>query len=188
MYTLPRPLLPVEVPRPLKVATSETPMGKIWKLRESEFGRLYPGVTRFNDIYDEYACILYSENDEGDITSTGRLVLDGEVGLPADEIIKPEVDRLRSQGLRIAEPSKFAISRQAQGLLPLYLRTYYGFAARCGINSLIFIIRDKNVSFYEKAFDARVLKADVGYTYGTQYRFSLLECEIKKNNPAFMQA
>lgn len=177
------------IAQPLKMVNEGTDIKKIWQLRKSEYGKYYPSMNdAANDIYDDYSCILYSEDGTGDITSTGRLVLDGELGLPADEIIHHEINLLRQHRGSVAEPSRFAISDAARGILPTYLRTYYRLARENAINSLIFITRDKNIGFYRRSLGANLICKDVGYNYGTDYKFSLLEWEIKANDPIYSQA
>lgn len=177
-----------QVPERLKIATTEVEFKAVWKLREAEYSKLYPGVTHFkDDAYDGTACVLYSQNQAGELTSTGRIAFDGPFGLPADEIVKPAIDKLRQQGLVVAESSKFTITREARGILPAYFYTYYEIAAGYGIDSLIFIIRDKNVSLYQKTAGANILLDDIGFTYGTGYRFSLLECRVQKVIPTFLK-
>lgn len=184
-----KPTIPLSlVPNHLRVATEEYEFRQIWALRAGEYMPLYPAVTYFqDDIYDGNACVLYGQDQHGTVTSTGRIVFDGPLGLPADEIIQPEIDKLRSQGLRVAESSKFAISPAARGILPLYFYTYYEIAVRYEIDSLIFIIRDKNVKLYQKTTQAKILLDDIGYHYGTQFRFSLLECRVQEVIPTFLQ-
>ncbi|HPY40480.1 MAG TPA: hypothetical protein PLM98_08185 [Thiolinea sp.] len=177
------------ISQPLKVVNEGTDIKQIWRLRQSEYGKYYPAMNdAANDVYDNYSCILYSEDETGDITSTGRLVLDGNWGLPADEIIHHEINLLRKRRGTVAEPSRFAISDAARGILPTYLRTYYRLARENAINSLIFITRDKNIGFYRRALGANLISKDVGYNYGTDYKFSLLEWEIKANDPIYSQA
>ena len=176
------------IPKPLKIVEKNTDITKIWQLRQSEYGRHYPSMNNAaNDAYDDHSCILYTEDETGEITSTGRLVLDGSIGLPADEIIHREINLLRKHRGSIAEPSRFAISNAARGILPVYLRTYYKLARENEINSLIFITRDKNIGFYKRALGANLVCKDVGYNYGTCYKFSLLEWEIKPDDPIYSQ-
>lgn len=176
------------ISQPLKVVNETTDIQKIWRLRQSEYGKYYPAMNdAANDAYDNYSCILYSEDENGYITSTGRLVLDSNLGLPADEIISHEINLLRKHRGSVAEPSRFAISDAARGILPTYLRTYYRLARENAINSLIFITRDKNIGFYRRALGANLICKDVGYNYGTNYKFSLLEWEIKANDPVYSQ-
>lgn len=60
--------------------------------------------------------------------------------LPADSLIKPEIDKLREKGLRLAESSKLAINRTAKGILPYYFYTYYELSAAYNIDSIVFIM------------------------------------------------
>jgi hypothetical protein len=178
-----------KVPKYLKRAQSSTELDEIWSLRNKRYGKYYLGVSDSdNDAFDQTSWVLYNQNIHNKITSTGRIVFDSPMGLPADEIIKPALDKLRYQGLKLAEPSKFAISREARGILPSYLFTFYEIAQGAGIDSLVFIIRDKNVGLYERIVDAKVLVADVGYSYGTDYCFSLLECKIEKQLPSYFKS
>ena len=178
-----------KVPKYLKLAQSSTELDEIWVLRNQMYGKYYLGVSDSdNDAFDQSSWVLYNQNIHNKITSTGRIVFDSPLGLPADEMIKPAVDKLRHQGLKLAEPSKFAISREARGILPSYLLTFYEMAQSVGIDSLIFIIRDKNVGLYERIVDANILVADVGYSYGTNNCFSLLECKIEKKLPDYFKS
>lgn len=177
-----------QVPKYLRVATTEEEFREIWKLRQAEFGKLYPACTHFeDDIHDGYSCVLYSQNESGIMTSTGRIAFDGPMGLPADSFIKYELDKLRDKGLRIAESGKFAINREAKGILPYYFYSYYEIAAAYKIDSVIFVIRDKNVGLYKKTAGAKILIEDIGYQYGTNFKFSLLECRLEEMVSLFLE-
>ena len=172
----------------LRIATSNLEIEKIWALRNTEYKKYYSQFSESNnDPYDEISLVMYSNNKQQQIISTGRIAFDGSLGLPSDKVIKPALDKLRQQGLILAEPSKFAIAREARGILPTYLSTFYKVAQKQRIDSLIFIIRDKNVGLYKKIINAHVLVEDVGYSYGTDYQFSLLECRINKKLPTYFQ-
>ena len=178
-----------KVPRFLQLANKSSELQRIWGLRSKEYGKRYLGFSDDNnDAFDQSSCVLFSQDKASAVVSTGRVVLDSPLGLPADEIIKPAVDSLRSKGLVLAEPSKFAISRKAGNILPVYLLTIYEIGLSLGVDSLIFIIWDKNVGLYERIVDAHVLVPDVGYSYGTQNRFSLLECKIQEELPYYFKS
>lgn len=177
-----------QVPKYLRVATTEEEFREIWKLRQAEFSKLYPACTHFeDDAHDGYACVLYSQDSSKGIISTGRIVFDGPLGLPADLIIKEEIDKLRNKKIRLAEFSKFVISHDARGLLPRYFFTYYEIAMAYNIDSVVFIIRNKNVKLYVQTIGARILIEDVKYNYGTNYVFSLLEWPIKEVKDIFLK-
>ncbi|HPE60755.1 MAG: hypothetical protein KDI15_02520 [Thiothrix sp.] len=174
------------VPEPLRVASEDTEFRHIRQLRQREFGRLYPAVVHTaDDIHDAQACVLYGQSLTGRFTSTGRMVFDGPQGLPADALVRPEIDRLRNQGLVVAESGKFVITREAGNMLRFYLHTYLELAQSCGVDSIIFIIRAKNVDLYRTTTCSRVLLADIGYHYGTSFRFALLECRVKEAAPTY---
>ncbi len=188
MYELKPSVVLSRVPELLNIVADESKLPQIWELRKVEYGKHYPGVSCFqDDVYDQEACVLYSENGEGEVISTGRVVFDGDVGLPCDELIKPAVDALRESGKVIAEPSKFAISREAQGALPNYLLTYYELGIANSIDSLVFICRRKSNRFYQHAVGAKVLVHDIGYRYGTNEPFSFLEWDVKQSKPFLEQ-
>lgn len=175
--------------QPLKVVNEGTDIEKIWRLRQSEYGKYYPAMNdAANDAYDDYSCILYSENDNGNFTSTGRMVLDSEAGLPAEKITPSALKSLRTTYKRIAEPGRFAIAPEGRGLLPLYLKTYYRLALDLNINLLIFITRNKNMKFYQREFSAEIIEEDIGYSYGTDYHFALFALEVSTDLPRFMRA
>lgn len=175
------------IPKPLKVVHEGTDIKKIWQLRQSEYGKYYPTMDAANDSYDDHSCILYTEDELGNFISTGRMVLDGELGLPADAIIPSALKRLRKAYQTIAEPGRFAIAPEGRGLLPLYLKTYYKLALDLNINLLVFITRNKNMGFYQREFSAEIVEQDIGYNYGTDYQFALLALEVSTHLPRFMR-
>jgi hypothetical protein len=178
-----------KVPQHLQVLSDPQLLPNIWQLRSQLYSKHYSGFSNEQtDSFDQHSLVLYSKNTEQKITSTGRLVIDSKYGLPADEYVKDELDVLRAQGLILAEPSKFAISKEAQGFLVNYLQTFYEIGMALSIDAFIFIINQKNVAFYEKIVDAKVLKQSIGYSYGTLSRFSLLMCSIQKELPSFFSA
>ena len=178
-----------KVPDYLQILSDAKLLPIIWQLRSQLYNKRYSGFSNEEtDNFDQYSLVLYSQNAHQHIISTGRLVIDSESGLPADEYVKDELDILRTQGLMLAEPSKFAISKEAQGLLVTYLQTFYEIGMALNIDVFIFIINRKNVGLYEKMVDAKVLKEDIVYSYGTTSRFSLLICSIQKELPYFFSA
>ena len=166
----------------LKMATSTSEIDKIWRLRESEYRKHYENFSEAsNDPYDENAYIFYSQNQQEIVTSTGRIILDGKLGLPSDELLKSQVDELRNKRRAIAELSKFTIAREARGLLPYYVKTFYELAVGLDIESLIFICKSQSARVYQGYVGANILLKDINYSYGTQEVFSLLEWKISNS-------
>ena len=173
-----------KLPAGLKIASTESEMISVWKLRDEAFCKRFPEVhTSRNDPYDRHACVLYGSNDEGEIISTGRIVFDGARGLPADKLVKPQIDQLRSEGLPIAELSRLAITPEAEGHLSSYIRAWYEIARARGISSCVFICLRNKARAYKRLVGASVLLPDIRYSYGTGKVFSLLEWKVSENEP-----
>lgn len=170
------------VPNDIFFIECKQEMGEVKNLRNEQFKR-YPEGGSAIDKFDKDACILASKNNKGKITSTGRIVFDGGLGLPADRYVKSEIDKLRNQGFIIAELSKFAIASEARGILRGYLRAYYEIAAEVGIDFFISINPCKDVGVYKKIYAATVRVEDIGHSYGTSDKFTLLEFDLKKVRP-----
>ena len=150
------------VPNDVNVLTSWKRIKEVEQLRRTQFNK-YPQGGDAMDQFDQVASILIGKNKKGEITSTGRIVFDSPMGLPADKLVKTAVDKLRNEGLVIAELSKFAISPEARGVLRSYLWAYYEIGIKMGIDSYISINPSKDVNVYKKIYAARVLIPDIGY-------------------------
>lgn len=164
----------LKLPDGIKIAITKDELKQVAKLRKREFGRLYPALTKFEDDYDATACVLYDKNKDEKIISTGRIVFDSPHGLPADELVPEEINKLRQQQLHIAELSKFTISHEASGVLGIYHLAYCAIAEHHDVDYLVFIVERNKTKAYKKIADASVLAPDIGYSYGTGRRFSLL--------------
>lgn len=166
----------------LEISTSNNELQKIWELRTAEYNKHYSEFScNDDDNYDADALVLYSKNQQEQLVSTGRIVFDSLQGLPVDAIIKTEVDKLRKQGLSIAEISKLAISEEASGILHDYIQTFYKVAIQQNIDSLIFICKGSSAVVYRRLVGAKILVENIQYSYGTDFAFSLLEWRIKES-------
>lgn len=170
-----------KLPEPLRLASSTQEFQEIWQLRDDKFS-IYPAVEqgKTNDIYDHNAWVLYTTNAVGEYVSTGRVAFDGEAGLPADDLVKPELDTLRDRGFKLAELGKFAIRAEGKGMLPLYLNTYHKIGELYDMDYLIFIIPAKHASLYRKTLGGDIVLQDIGYSYGTNSQFALLTSPIER--------
>jgi SAM-dependent methyltransferase len=179
------------LPDGLHIATSKTQIRRIERFREAIFKALYPGMGDFrDDAHDAASLILYSENHQGDISGTVRIVFDGLLGLPADEYAREHLDKHRKMGVRLAELSRFAIAKEAgeRGLVALYYRAVYALCAENGIDSMIIIIQQKSVAFHKKRIGAQLLMDDIGHHYGRDdLQFSCMQWRIRETRQAFFK-
>ena len=166
----------------LEISISISDMRNIWKLRTTEYNKHYSEFScNDDDNFDQDALLLFSKNKSGKMISTGRIIFDSPYGLPAEIIIKNEIDKLREQGFIVAELSKLAISEEASGLLSDYIETFYKVALQQNVDRLIFICKEKSAVIYRRLVGAKVLVSNVNYSYGTNDVFSLLEWRIKES-------
>lgn len=167
-----------QVSNDIRIYNPSSRLQKIKTLREKQFKK-YPEGGASVDEFDLDAFILTGSNSKGELTSTGRIVFDSTLGLPADTYAKAEIDKLRQKNLVIAELSKFAITSEAKGMLRSYLKAYYKIGVSLGIDSYISINPSKDVNVYKKIYAARVIIEDIGYSYGTNHTFTLMEYKIR---------
>ena len=171
-----------QIPNSISIFNPSVKLQEIKSLREGQFEK-YPEGGDPIDKFDLDAFILTGNNAKGELTSTGRIVFDSPLGLPADKYVKTAIDKLRKKNLVIAELSKFAITSEAKGMLRHYLKAYYEIAVALGIDSYISINPSKDVSVYKKIYAAKVLIEDIGYSYGTANTFTLMEYKIQDVKP-----
>lgn len=69
------------------------------------------GYSVSTPMYAEPNQLALVADTDGKVVSTMAICFDSDVGLPADENFRAELDQLRSVGRRLAEPSRLAIAR-----------------------------------------------------------------------------
>lgn len=88
---------------------------------------------------------------------TVTLINDGELGLPMETVYASEVERLRVQGLRIAEVSCLADRRsEFRRCFPVFLRLCRftaQYAWRIGLEQLLVAVHPKHARFYKRFMD-----------------------------------
>ncbi len=176
------------LPSQLKIAKSNDEMKRIAELREAVFRSLYPELNdSCNDKHDESSLILYTENSQGKVISTARIVFDGKYGFPADEYAKQHIDERRERDLNMVEVSRFAISEEAKklGLLSIYYQAFYELCVENDIYSMIIVVNDKSVKFHKRRIGAKILVNCIDNIAGSQFCFSCMEWIVKETLPKF---
>lgn len=177
-----------KIPSSLKLAQSPEVMARIDAFREQVFNPLYPELDKPEwDRHDSHAIHLYTENNEGMITSTVRMVFDSEAGLPADDYAHEAVNQLRAQGLKLLEISRFAISEEARqgGILNSYYRAFYDLSVENQVDSAVIVINQKNVNFHQNRIGARVLMT-IDHIAGSPFQFACLEWRMSQTKTKFL--
>lgn len=186
-----RSIKTTSLPEGLKIANSEPQINKIEDFRERLFGSLYPEMKDFHDdLHDAFSLILFTENKQGDVISTARVVFDSPAELPADEYANTLINERRNKGQKLVEISRFAIADEAkdQGLLPIYYQAFYSICVDNNIDSMIIIINSKSVKFHQKRIGAELLIDDIGHNYGCDdLQFSCMDWVVSKTKPQFLK-
>ena len=88
----------------------------------------------------------------GKTVGTMTLCLDGDIGLPADENFRDELDKLRSQGRKISEPSKLAIEDNVpKRVFASLIHISYIYAHNIfGFSDWVIEVNPRHAMFYKK--------------------------------------
>jgi hypothetical protein len=68
---------------------------------------------------------LVVEDKQGEIGASLTLVFDSPIGLPADELYKEEIDRVRKDGRKICEIISFGINKSVKGSVKILAGLFY---------------------------------------------------------------
>lgn len=101
--------------------------------------------------------ITLSAETAGNTVGTMSLCLDGDAGLPADDIFRDKLDLLRAQGCRLCEPSKLAIEKGvAKRVFAALLHISYIYARNIhGFTDYIIEVNPRHVMFYKRMLGFR---------------------------------
>lgn len=178
----------LNVDKPLSVANDTHQLNKIQAFRAREYKCLYPEVTNFhNDVYDEHACVLFTRDHHGEVNSTGRLAFDGPHGLPDDSLFESLIRHRRESGAKIAELGRLIISDSAGGLLRNYYKAFYEIAIQQKIDSIIIVMRKKDIPFHSRMFGVFPLSLDLGVTFGSQHIYTCMEWRLSSTTQTFFE-
>jgi hypothetical protein len=174
----------------LQAASDHETYQKILAFRRNQYEALYPeAITSEIDVHDRQSVILYTRDaDSGEIQSTARIAMDGENGLPEESILRPILVRHGFTG-NFAEIGRFVIDGHASSadLLKSYYRAFYHIAVAMDISAYLLVARCKEIPFYRKRVNARLLCDDIGTSFGSvDHRFCVLFWPIAQTGTALL--
>jgi 2-polyprenyl-3-methyl-5-hydroxy-6-metoxy-1,4-benzoquinol methylase len=176
-----------ELTNNLKVVTSGKQLDKIWQFRAKQYPKHYPNIGNFNnDKHDGNACILYSCNDLGELTSTARMVFDGPLGLPQESILARQIGDLRLRGRKLLQVGRFIIAHKTQHLLKAYYRAFYQIATANSIDSMVIMVKSKDIAFHQRMMGDQLLSKDIGDSFGSDHQFVCFDWQLKNTTPKFL--
>lgn len=163
---------------PLKVVTNQQELYEVRELRAAEYKVIYPSIDVHNDIYDYSSIIFYARDQFGQVSSTARLVVDGQEGLPEDRYFPPEVSEYRHQSKRLMEFGRFVIHGGTYQLLKAYYRALYDTAKQLKTDIILIAVKPKDIDFHQRLTGAKLLSTDIGVTYGGDNYLACVAWEI----------
>ena len=178
----------INLPKPLKQVKSHEELSRVWNFRKHEYKTFFKDIDVFeDDPYDNDALIIYTEDSQKNITSTGRLTFDGFTGLPQDPVFPDEVDEYRLRSLRLVELGRFIILDNNLALLKAYYEAFYTISIAYNVHTIMMAMRQKDISFHEHMMGAKVLSGNMGITFGSEHTFACVAWELKKTKPKFFK-
>ncbi|WP_020395612.1 class I SAM-dependent methyltransferase [Thiolinea disciformis] len=178
------------LPSLLKVADSPHDLKRVKAFREKIFRPLYPHLTNADHDQHDYAAVhLFTEDIQGNIVSSARLVFDSEYDLPADTYAKTWLDNQRQLGAKLMEVSRFAIDDDDRqiSLLRIYHRAFYEIARANHIEKIMIVINKKSLKFYANRVGAKMVLNSINAIAGSEFEFSCMEWNTKLTKSSFIQ-
>ena len=181
-------MISTNLPSPLKQVNSPEELPRIWTFRKNEYSKRYKEINEFrNDPFDDNAAIIYTEDANKNITSTGRLTFDSVSGLPENDVFPEAVNEYRTQGLNLVELGRFIITNSNMALLKAYYEAFYTVSMVNNVHFIMMVMRQKDVAFHQHMMGAELLSDDVGISFGSQHAFACVAWEIEKTSPRFFK-
>lgn len=174
---------------PLRLVISDDQMERVIDYRKTIYASDREEVMDFyEDGYDEQSYVLYAEDENGELNSTGRLLLDTEKGFPEESILPDSVLKMREDGLKIAELGRFAISGNKTTFLRLYYKAVYELGHQLGIDVVLIVMKRRNLPSHKKIMSISILSEQMGHSWDEeQGELALVAWHIKDDQPKFLR-
>lgn len=140
-----------------------------------------------NDDLDQYGYVLYTPASDGGLSSTVRLLLDGQHGFPEESILPESVHTMRKEGKKIAELSRLLITEgNNYPRLIQYYELVYQIARADGIDTVLVVMKQKHFSSHKKTMAVSILSNDMGLSWDEeQAELCLVAWDINASQPKF---
>lgn len=171
---------------PLHQVRTSAELAEVRKLRQQEYEKHYPDIEEFdNDPFDDEAIILFGRNDEGRISSTCRMVIDSDRGLPEDHVFKQSSDCYRARKHKLMEAGRFVIAEHSNMLFQLYYRVLYQVAREHEIDTVFLVIQHKSLRFHRKLMNVKTLPEKIRNGFGSGHTFVVVAWELNNTPDKF---
>ncbi len=186
-YSIAKPLLRDIEPR-IRIVTNSEDYNRVIQFRHQHMKRYFPDILRpSHDPFDEKAVILYTEDSQGQVSSTARLVFDSEDGLPDEPVLSSHLSHSRSKGESLVELGRFINQDKEKTLVKSYYRAFYYLSRAMRVDQVVMVMRQRNINFHVKKIGAKLLCADTGVTFGSEYRFAVVSWQLQATKARFLK-
>ncbi len=131
----------------------------IYKLYlEKEYARPHPSKMWLSifDALPDTTTLLVERTDTGEAAGALTVVFDSPLGLPAENLYKPELDALRTAGRRLAEIVSLGVAEEAaagsQILVKLFNFAYVVARRIRSATDFVITVNPRHVAFYRRKF------------------------------------
>ena len=169
-------------------AFSVQQLSEIISFRNESYTKHFPELSLDGqDPFDLQSITFFTRDKNNAITSTARFVIESSWGLPEDSLLKAEIDPLRAEGRNLASIGRFVNNHCDVQLLREYYRVFYVTAKLLSIDSIVLLVRNKELKFYQNRVGAQIIKTSTGRDYGGAHEFSGVLWHINETKRPFVQ-
>lgn len=186
-HNIAQQLLSTIEPR-IRIVTNSDDYNRVIKFRHPHMKRCFPDITRpSHDPFDDHAVVLFSEDGNGQVSSTARLVFDSEDGLPDEPVLKSHLNPSRKKGERLVELGRFINQDREKSLVKSYYRAFYLLSRALKVDQIVMVMRQRNINFHVKKIGAKLLCPDTGVTFGSEHRFAVVSWPLEDTKARFLK-
>lgn len=141
-----------------------------------------------DDGLDQYAYVIYGTNDQGEITSTSRILLDHGQGFPEEASLPDSVVTMRKDGKRLAELGRLLITDDKGNNLRIHYKLTQVIAIILGIDIVLIVMKQRNIPSHKKIMAVEILSMAMGQSWDEeQAPLCLIAWDVKATQPKFQQ-
>lgn len=140
------------------------------------------------DGLDQYSYVIYGTNEQGEITGTSRLLLDGEWGFPEEDILPNAIQKMREKDIRLAELGRLLVTEDKVNGLRTHYKLIHEMANIIGIDKVLVVMKQQHIPSHKKMMAVEVLSMDMGNSWDEeQAPLCLIAWDVKAPQPKFHQ-
>lgn len=167
----------------IAIAKSDEDLNRILVFREATYSECLPDVNyKTLEQVDFHSILFYSEDGEGNIESSCRLVLDSDVGFAEDYVYQEHIQGYRDQGMLIAEWGRCIVSPRSKVRAVDYAYLVESLAQELGIQHVVIFNRKCDVSRMLETLSNTEVMVETDITLGGSHTFTAMLWSFPQNN------